>query len=121
MLKVTITISVLLLGIVLMESNPTLGSSEMSESSEEGLSPAEYRAAVIAYRRGILAELLLKEAQSEPEYEKESIIEKRFPKWRTGNTRSRVNLLNHNRQPFKFDNWANNMREKNKMYEKMHG
>ena len=120
MLKITITMSVLVLGIVLFQCNPTFASSDSDESSDE-LSPAEYQAAINAVRRGLLAELLLKEVEYEPEYEKESVIEKRFPKWRTGNTRTRVNLLNHNRQPFKYGNWASNMREKNKMYEKMHG
>merc|ERR1719350_125039 len=50
----------------------------------------------------------------------ESGIEKRYPKWRTGNTKSRVNKLNLNRFFNPSNAWAKNMREKNKLYEKLH-
>mgnify|MGYP001810964908 CR=1 FL=1 len=58
------------------------------------------------------------------------VVAKRFPKWRTGDTKSRVKLLNlddfSNPRNGEYSNqlrkiWENNMLEKNKMYNSFFG
>lgn len=108
----------------------------------------DYQSLLTAIRRGLLAEAILKEKLNEQEQEEEEsdeqeslvnrrALEKRFPKWRSGETRSRVKLLhqNHNNDYFNLNNydhhhqpnndlrkqWEQNMLEKNKMYQKLLG
>lgn len=99
-------------------------------------------------RRGLLAELLLKQrlaakqqaqpaendnndsvSDSEEDPELVKRLQKRYPKWRTGETRSKVKLLyNHDHVPAHSAAgsehrkvWEKNLAEKNKMYQNLLG
>ena len=115
------------------KSNNSGESEAMSNELEAGavdMSAAEYEAALHAIRRGMLAQVLLKERLQQQQQQEEDADElvqaKRSPKWRMGETRSRVDLSNLNPN-FKhsvlkqYENWGPKMREKNRLYEKFHG
>ena len=118
------------------KSNNSGESEAMSNEMEAGtadMSAAEYEAALHAIRRGMLAQVLLKERLQQQQQQlqqqedaDEPVEAKRSPKWRMGETRSRVDLSNLNPN-FKhsvlkqYENWGPKMREKNRLYEKFHG
>ncbi len=115
MLKLTLVSIILLISVIALTTASPV--SVENDFSDDEISPEVYEAALLAYKRGQVAKMILDEAQFEPEVER---LEKRFPKWRTGDTKSRVDQLKYNRhQPSSA--WANSMIEKNKLYEKMHG
>lgn len=112
------------------------GNEELSTSEEQQLEAQLMK----AIRRGMLAELLLKQKLNDDvdfEQEEEQELrqkEKRFPKWRSGETRSRVKMLHQNEyqnanlnqqngdySPMLRKIWENNMLEKNRMYQNLLG
>lgn len=118
MLKLTFVLSVLFVALIAhLSASPVSSEGAYGENENQGLSPDAYQAALLAIKRSLMARMLLDEAQYEPEEER---IEKRFPKWRMGDTKSRVDQLKYNRHG-PSSAWANSMIEKNKLYEKMHG
>ncbi|CAF0709360.1 unnamed protein product [Brachionus calyciflorus] len=91
-----------------------------------------------AIRKGIMAEAILRERLSndlgldddnDEFVDEERPKEKRFPKWRSGETRSKVKLLHQNNQAAENNDyspvlrkiWENNMLEKNKLYQNLLG
>jgi hypothetical protein len=53
---------------------------------------------------------------------KRKFIEKRYPKWRTGGTRTRVkNIAAANNNGVSFSHWEKNLAEKDKMYQNLLG
>ena len=92
-----------------------------------------------AIRRGLLAEMLLKQRLNErlaassdasdesASSEELTFKEKRYPRWRTGETRSKVKQLHKNidhyppNDPLLRKIWEKNMLEKNKLYQTLLG
>lgn len=86
-----------------------------------------------AIRKGMIAEMILKERLNNEVDESDEYVpkEKRFPKWRSGETRSKVKLLHQNNEhqnhqgndysPVLRKIWENNMQEKNKLYQSLLG
>lgn len=118
MLKVTIALSVLFVSTMLFTNSLANPAYSSEVANEDELTPDQYAALIQTVKRGFVARMILDDAEYEPE--QESKLEKRFPKWRTGDTKARVDRLKYNKyQPSSA--WANSMREKNKLYEKIHG
>ena len=126
-------------GVSLKQQTEAENSLQNTDSSSSEETQEEYESLVNAVQRGLLAQMLLQQRlrskQNMQLGEEGSRLEKRFPKWRSGETRSRVRLLHQNHDFGEFGSsngdsgfnpplrkiWEKNMREKNKMYESLLG
>lgn len=123
----------LLLGLVILVNSTPIDDQE-SKSSEIETSGIEDNGELEVellktIRKGIMAEFILREKLSKELDEKlDTTKEKRFPKWRSGDTRSRVKQLYQNNDnhlsdysPMLRKIWENNMLEKNRLYQNLLG
>lgn len=139
-------ILVLSLVVIIVNGEKEQGNKAKTDIIETNVEENEEQELIKAIRRGMLAELILKQKYAdEPEadfdetdFEEYKPKEKRFPKWRSGETRSKVKLLhqthsspvdyqssqnNHQNDysPLLRKIWENNMLEKNRMYQNLLG
>ena len=102
-----------------------------SVDPDEGLVEAEL---IKSIRLGRLAELMLKQLRfssqryagvygedADEPLAAAAVVEKRFPKWRSGETRSKVRLLHDNDKENGRKAWEKNLAEKNKLYQTLLG
>ena len=133
MLQVKISI-LLLLGLVLMAKALPVEEKSQNSDSESTSNEQDIEMELLkTIRKGIMAEMLLRERLDNQIEESEEYApkEKRFPKWRSGETRSKVKLLHQNNEyqnhqsndysPVLRKIWENNMLEKNKLYQSLLG
>lgn len=123
----------LLLGIVIFVNSSPIDDPELKSNSEvqsEYDQDGELEAELLkTIRKGIMAEIILRERLNKKlDEELDTTKEKRFPKWRSGDTRSRVKQLHHNQDNYLNDYspmlrkiWENNMLEKNRLYQNLLG
>ena len=111
-------------------------SDKIENNDEQYISQDEYDILMDQLGRAILAQKLL-ETYRDGSYlnDDERTVEKRHPKWRSGETRSRVKLLHHYNNDYSNNNakpnpeyspllrkiWEKNMLEKNRMYQNIYG
>lgn len=117
MFKLSVTLTLLFVSSMLISYTVADERELLSGEDLSDLSPDEYEMILKrAVKRGLLARMLLEEPASEGR------IEKRYPRWRIGSTIDRVNAINLNRNRLNpSDSWANNLREKSRLYERIHG
>ena len=134
-LRLSLFICFMLISGFSMEQLEEKLSDKIESNDDQYLSQDEYDILMDQLGRAILSQKLL-ETYKEGSYldDDENKIEKRHPKWRSGETRSRVKLLNHfndynnNHQkqnpeysPLLRKIWEKNMLEKNRMYQNLYG
>lgn len=132
MLSLKISLLLLLGMFIFVNNSPIddpelkLNNAEQSEFDQEGELEIELLKTI---RKGIMAEIILRNRLNKDlDEDPITTLEKRFPKWRSGDTRSRVKQLHQNRDNNQIDYspmlrkiWENNMLEKNRLYQNLLG
>ena len=116
MFKLSVTLTFLLISAMLF-SYIVAENAEESDDEISEFSPEEYE---LILREAIKRSMLAKMLSEEPAYE--GRIEKRYPKWRSGSTSDRVSSIHLSKNRLNPSaQWANNLKEKSRLYDRIHG